>query len=62
MNQSKIFSELDVKWAYHQIELGPESRDITTFATREGLPEINVRSKLCSRDAPENNATNLGRT
>ena len=37
MNQSKIFSKLDVKWAYHQIELNPESRDITTFATHEGL-------------------------
>ena len=37
MNQSKIFSKLDVKWAYHKIELNPESRDITTFATHEGL-------------------------
>ena len=37
MNQSKIFSKLGVKWAYHQIELVPESRDITTFATHEGL-------------------------
>ena len=37
MNQSKIFSKLDVKWAYYQIELDPESRDITTFATREEL-------------------------
>ena len=37
MNQSKIFSKLDVKWAYHQIELDPESRDITTFATHKGL-------------------------
>ena len=24
MNQSKIFSKLDVKWIYHQIELDPE--------------------------------------
>ena len=37
MNQSKIFSKLDVKWAYHQIELEPESRDITTFVTHEEL-------------------------
>ena len=37
MNQSKIFSKLDVKWAHHQIELDPESRDITTFATHEGF-------------------------
>ena len=36
MNHSKIFSKLDVKWAY-QIELDPESRDITTFATHKGL-------------------------
>ena len=26
-----------MKWAYHQIELDAESRDITTFATREEL-------------------------
>jgi len=32
-----MFSTLDVKWAFHQIELDPESRDITTFATHEGL-------------------------
>ena len=31
MSQSKIFSKLDVKWAYHQIKLDPDSRDITTF-------------------------------
>ena len=37
MNQNKIFSKLEVKWAYHQIELNSESRDITTFATHEGL-------------------------
>ena len=33
----QIFSKLEVKWAYHQVELDPESRDITTFATHEGL-------------------------
>ena len=26
-----------MKWAYHQIELDPESRDIITFATHKGL-------------------------
>ena len=30
---SKIFSKLDLKWGYHQLELSPESREITTFAT-----------------------------
>ena len=37
MNSSKIFSKLDVTWAYHQIELKPESREITTFVTHQGL-------------------------
>ena len=37
MNGSKVFSKLDLKWGYHQLELTPESRDITTFATHCGL-------------------------
>lgn len=37
MNSSKLFSKLDVTWAYHQIELKPESREITTFVTHKGL-------------------------
>ena len=37
MNGSKIFSKLDLRWGYHQLELSPESRGITTFATHEGL-------------------------
>ncbi|VDI25706.1 Hypothetical predicted protein [Mytilus galloprovincialis] len=37
MNSSKVFSKLDVTWAYHQIELKPESREITTFVTHKGL-------------------------
>ncbi len=36
-NQSRVFSKLDIKWAYHQIELLPESREITTFITHKGL-------------------------
>ena len=31
------FSKLDLKWGYHQLELTPESRDITTFVTHCGL-------------------------
>ena len=34
---SKIFSKLDLKWGYHQLELSPEFREITTFATHCGL-------------------------
>ena len=37
MNVSKVFSKLDRKWEYHQLELSPESREITTFATPDGL-------------------------
>ncbi|XP_062616425.1 uncharacterized protein K02A2.6-like [Saccostrea cucullata] len=37
MNGSTVFSKLDVTWAYHQIELKPESREITTFVTHKGL-------------------------
>ena len=36
MNGSKVFSKLDLKWGYHQLELSPESREITTFATPDG--------------------------
>ena len=37
LNQSKIFSKLDIKWAFHQIELNEESRRITTFVTHKGI-------------------------
>jgi len=37
MNGAQIFSKLDLKWGFHQIELAPESRHITTFVTHKGL-------------------------
>ena len=37
MNESAVFSKLDLKWGYHQIELENKSREITTFATHMGL-------------------------
>ena len=37
MNGSKVFSKLDLKWGYHQLELSPQSREFTTFATPDGL-------------------------
>ena len=37
VNGAKYFSKLDLKQAYHQLELSPESRFITTFSTHEGL-------------------------
>jgi hypothetical protein len=37
MNGAKVFSKIDLKWGYHQIELDEQSRYITTFATHLGL-------------------------
>ena len=37
VNGSKFFSKIDLKQAYHQLELHPDSRFITTFSTHEGL-------------------------
>lgn len=32
-NQSTVFSKLDIKLAYHQIDLDPRARHITTYGT-----------------------------
>ncbi len=37
MGQSKVFTKLDLNWNFHQLELHPDSRDITTFVTHCGL-------------------------
>lgn len=37
MNGSEVFNKLDLKWGYHQLELNPESRQITTFVKHKGL-------------------------
>ena len=37
VNGAKLFSKIDLKQAYHQLELHPDSRFITTFSTHEGL-------------------------
>ena len=37
LNGACVFSTLDLKSAYHQLELNPESRYITTFTTHVGL-------------------------
>ena len=37
MNVSKVFSELDLNWGYHKMELSAESRENTIFATPDGL-------------------------
>ena len=37
LNGSTVFSKLDLKWGFHQVELETESRRITTFITHRGL-------------------------
>eukprot|EP00794_Sanderia_malayensis_P000736 gene736-biopygen16 len=37
LNGAKFFSKLDLSQAYHQLELHPDSRYITTFSTHLGL-------------------------
>ena len=37
VNGATVFSKVDLKMAYHQIELDDESRDITTFTSSEGI-------------------------
>lgn len=34
---SAVFSKLDLKWGFHQIELDAESRDITVFSIHDGI-------------------------
>ncbi|CAB3985107.1 Transposon Tf2-9 poly [Paramuricea clavata] len=37
LNGATVFSKLDLRWGYHQIELHPDSRGLTTFSTPQGL-------------------------
>ena len=37
LNGATVFSKIDLKAGYHQLELAPQSRYITTFATHKGL-------------------------
>lgn len=37
MREASVFSKLDLKWGYHQIELREESRTTMTFVTHKGL-------------------------
>ena len=47
-----IFSKLDLRSGYHQIELHPESRPITTFTTQNGLYQY-TRLMFGVSSAPE---------
>ena len=37
LNEGTVYSRLDLKWGFHQIELDEDSRGITTFITHTGL-------------------------
>jgi hypothetical protein len=37
MNGATVFSKLDLKWGFHQVEISEKSRYITTFVTHRGL-------------------------
>ena len=37
VNRARFFSKIDLAQTYHQLELAPGSRYITTFTTHEGL-------------------------
>ena len=37
LGESLIFSKLDLKWGYHQIELAEESRNLTTFVKCDNM-------------------------
>ena len=37
LNKSTVFSQLDLKWGFHQVELDEKSREITIFVTHGGL-------------------------
>lgn len=37
LGKGKIWSKLDIREAFHQVELSEESRDVTTFITNRGL-------------------------
>ena len=41
VSNAKVFSKLDLNMAFHQIELHPNSRDITTFGAPNGLYRYN---------------------
>ena len=51
VNGAKFFSKIDLKQAYHQLELHEESRFITTFTTHEGLYQYTRRNYVANSAA-----------
>ena len=42
LGQAKIFTKLDIRQAFHQVRIHPDSVDLTTFQTRYGSYKYNV--------------------
>jgi hypothetical protein len=42
LGQAKIFTELDIRQAFHRVRIHPDSVDLTTFRTRYGSYKYNV--------------------
>ncbi len=55
LNGATVFSKLDLKWGFHQIELEEQSRDITTFVPSGVIQvqEADVRYHIGPREIPE---------
>ena len=56
VNGAKFFSKIDLKQAYHQLELHPDSRFITTFSTHKGLfryKRLNYGTNSAAEDIPK---------
>ena len=58
LNGSAVFSKLDLCLGFHQIELDDGSRDITTFATHDGLCRYK-RLSFGVNSAPDSKTSSL---
>ena len=53
LNGSTVFSKVDLKWGFHQILLGEDSRHITRFVTHRGLHRYKrLKFDVCPREVP----------
>ena len=41
LKEAKVFSEMDMGWGYHQIEIDEESKEKAIFQTHEGIHKMN---------------------
>ena len=47
LNGSGVFSKLDLRWGFYQIELDPDSRDITALTTHYGTFPVQAFELWC---------------